>query len=37
MYRAFPRQLYGPRAKIETVFSVIKRKLPFLQDVNRAT
>src|SRR6476646_9466659 len=27
MYRAFPRQLYGPRAKIETVFSVIKRKL----------
>ena len=27
MYRAFPRQLYGPRAKVETVFSVIKRKL----------
>jgi len=27
MYRAFPRPLYGPRAKIETVFSVIKRKL----------
>ena len=27
MYRAFPRELYGPRAKIETVFSVIKRKL----------
>src|SRR6202451_2970323 len=27
MHRAFPRQLYGPRAKIETVFSVIKRKL----------
>src|SRR4029077_14728124 len=27
MYRAFPRQLYGPRSKIETVFSVIKRKL----------
>lgn len=23
MYHAFPRQLYGPRAKIETVFSVI--------------
>ena len=27
MHRAFPRQFYGPRAKIETVFSVIKRKL----------
>lgn len=27
MYRKFPRQLYGPRAKIETVFSIIKRKL----------
>lgn len=27
MYRAFPRQLYGSRAKVETVFSVIKRKL----------
>ncbi|MGH9701431.1 MAG: transposase, partial [Candidatus Acidiferrales bacterium] len=27
MYRAFPRKLYGPRAKVETVFSVIKRKL----------
>jgi hypothetical protein len=27
MHRAFPRKLYGPRAKIETVFSVIKRKL----------
>jgi hypothetical protein len=27
MHRAFPRQMYGPRAKIETVFSVIKRKL----------
>src|SRR5712692_156283 len=27
MYRAFPRPLYGPRAKMETVFSVIKRKL----------
>ena len=27
MHRAFPRPLYGPRAKIETVFSVIKRKL----------
>ena len=27
MYRKFPRKLYGPRAKIETVFSVIKRKL----------
>ena len=27
MYRTFPRQVYGPRAKIETVFSVIKRKL----------
>ncbi len=27
MYRAFPRQLYGARAKVETVFSVIKRKL----------
>lgn len=26
MYRAFPRQLYRPRAKIETVFSIIKRK-----------
>jgi hypothetical protein len=28
MYRKFPRKLYGPRAKIETVFSVIKRKPP---------
>lgn len=27
MYRKFPRKLYAPRAKIETVFSVIKRKL----------
>jgi len=27
MHRAFPRQLYGPRAKVETVFSVVKRKL----------
>jgi len=27
MYRKFPRKLYGPRAKAETVFSVIKRKL----------
>jgi hypothetical protein len=27
MHRGFPRKLYGPRAKIETVFSVIKRKL----------
>jgi hypothetical protein len=27
MHRAFPRPLYAPRAKIETVFSVIKRKL----------
>jgi len=27
MYRKFPRKLYGPRAKVETVFSVIKRKL----------
>ena len=27
MHRAFPRKLYGPRAKVETVFSVIKRKL----------
>jgi DDE family transposase len=27
VYRKFPRKLYGPRAKIETVFSVIKRKL----------
>jgi Transposase DDE domain len=27
MHRAFPRQGYGPRAKIETVFSVIKRQL----------
>jgi len=26
MHRAFPRQLHGPRAKIETVFWVIKRK-----------
>jgi hypothetical protein len=27
MHRAFPRKMYGPRAKVETVFSVIKRKL----------
>ena len=27
MYRHFPRKLYGSRAKVETVFSVIKRKL----------
>src|SRR5712691_2784834 len=27
MHRAFPRQLYGPRAKVETVFSVVTRKL----------
>jgi len=27
MYRAFPRKLNGPRAKRETVFSVVKRKL----------
>ena len=27
MYRAFPRQLYRQRAKVETVFSVVKRKL----------
>lgn len=27
MYRKFPHKLYGPRAKVETVFSVIKRKL----------
>lgn len=27
MYRKFPGKLYGPRAKVETVFSVIKRKL----------
>jgi hypothetical protein len=26
MYRDFPRNLYGPRAKVETVFSVVKRK-----------
>jgi len=26
-YRAFPRKQYGPRAKIETIFSVVKRKL----------
>ena len=27
MYRAFPRNRYGQRAKIETIFSVVKRKL----------
>ena len=27
MHRAFPRKHYGPRAKIETIFSVVKRKL----------
>jgi hypothetical protein len=27
MHRAFPRPLYGQRAKVETVFSVVKRKL----------
>jgi hypothetical protein len=27
MQCAFPRKLYGPRAKVETIFSVIKRKL----------
>ncbi len=27
MHRAFPRKVYGSRAKIETVISVIKRKL----------
>src|SRR5207245_4443496 len=27
MYRDFPRKLYGPRAKVETVFSVAKRTL----------
>jgi hypothetical protein len=27
MHSAFPRKLYGSRAKVETVFSVIKRKL----------
>jgi len=27
MYRDFPRKRYGPRAKIETIFSVVKRKL----------
>jgi hypothetical protein len=27
MYRAFPRPLYRQRAKVETVFSVVKRKL----------
>ncbi len=27
MHRAFPRKHYGQRAKIETIFSVVKRKL----------
>jgi len=27
MYRAFPQKEYGQRAKVETVFSVVKRKL----------
>ena len=27
MYRQFPRKRYGQRAKIETIFSVVKRKL----------
>src|SRR6266404_3646701 len=27
MYRNFPQKPYGPRAKVETVFSVVKRKL----------
>jgi hypothetical protein len=27
MHRAFPREVYGSRSKIETVISVIKRKL----------
>ena len=27
MYRAFPQKHYGQRAKIETIFSVVKRKL----------
>ena len=27
MHRAFPRKQYGPRAKNETIFSVVKRKL----------
>ena len=27
MHRAFPRKQYGQRAKIETIFSVVKRKL----------
>ena len=27
MYRAFPQKKYGQRAKVETIFSVVKRKL----------
>jgi hypothetical protein len=27
MYRAFPEKLYRQRAKVETIFSVVKRKL----------
>src|SRR6266404_1421361 len=27
MYRAFPEKKYGQRAKVETIFSVVKRKL----------
>jgi len=27
MYRAFPQKAYGQRAKVETIFSVVKRKL----------
>jgi len=27
MYRKFPRKRYGPRAKVETLFSIVKRKL----------
>jgi hypothetical protein len=27
MHRAFPQKPYAPRAKVETVFSVVKRKL----------
>jgi len=27
MHRTFPQKLYAPRAKVETVFSVVKRKL----------
>jgi len=27
MYRAFPQKKYAQRAKVETIFSVVKRKL----------